>query len=65
MPPKHHRRERSWVNINHNTDWIDSPGVGSVYIGLIVLCWLLTCAFVEPFVALAYTVRPWQTFPPQ
>lgn len=57
MPTKKHRREHSWVNTNNNTSWFESPGSWSFYLALIVGTWLVLSAFVDPFIALSYTVR--------
>lgn len=41
------RRVLSEADINKNVNWLNTPGVWSWYIGLVVLMWLVASAFLE------------------
>lgn len=49
-----HQRKPSEPNINKNTDWLNSKGVWAWYLGLIIIGWAVTSAFIDPGLAWTY-----------
>lgn len=53
-PRKHPGLGTTAIEVNKNTNWLDSPAAWLYYVFLIVLGWLLISSFTDPGMAWTY-----------